>query len=233
MKIAVFGAHGATGHEIITQAISRGVNVIAITRNPQRFSLKHPAVKVVKADATDPAQVQDAIKGVDAIISVVGTSFSHENITVYSSSARSYLAAMEKAGVNRLIVTSSSAVSSWEDPQWALTKRFLVRQVLSRLGRTLYADMRCMEDIVSSSSCRWTIIRPSGLATIDSSSGYEVAQDHIGGSYTARQDLATALLDAALSDKWVGQKVAVASVGKSLSLVGTIWREGIKPRFQK
>lgn len=233
MKIAVFGANGATGHELINQAIESGQEIVAVTRNPQQFPIQHSAVTVVEADATDPIQVQNTISGVDAVISVVGTSYSREEINVYSSSAKAYLAAMKQAGIRRLVVTSSSAVSSWEDPHWSMVKKMLVRQVLARLGRTLYADMRRMEEIVSSSSSDWTIMRPLGLANMDSPTKYEVAENHIEGSQTARRDLASALLEAVTEGKWVNQKIAVATTNKSMNLVGTIWREGIKPKLQK
>lgn len=231
MKIVVFGANGATGHEIITQAIDLNQEIVAITRNPNQFPIQHPAVTIIKADATDLNQVREAIDGAEAIISVVGTTYSREDINLYSSSAKAYLAAMEQAGVRRLVVTSSSAVSSWEDPHWSIVKRFLVHQVLARLGRTLYADMRRMEEVVSSSVCDWTILRPLGLANMEAPTKYEVSEDHIGGSQTARRDLAAAALEAVLEGKWVQQKIAVATVNKSMSLAGTIWREGIKPKL--
>lgn len=233
MKIAVFGANGATGHEIITQAIERGQEIVAITRNPDQFPIHHPAVAVVEADATDALEVQHAIAGADAIISVVGTSFSRKEITLYSSSAQAYLGAMKVTGVDRLVVTSSSAVSSWEDPNWSVVKKILVHQVLSRLGRTLYEDMRRMENLVSSSPCAWTIMRPLGLATMSPPTKYEVAEDHISGGHTARRDLAAAVLDAVLDERWVRQKVAVATVSGSMSLVSTIWREGVRPQLKR
>ena len=90
---------------------------------------------------------------------------------------------------------------AWEDFTWSVVKKLLVHQGLSRLGRTLYEDIRRMENLVSSLPCAWTIMRPLGLATMSPPTKYEVAEDHISGGHTARRDLAAAVLDTAVGER--------------------------------
>ena len=62
------------------------------------------------------------------------------------------------------------------------------------LGKTVYEDMRRMEELIRNSEVDWTIVRPSGLFDMDFVSDYELAEDHIAGRFTARSDLAAAML---------------------------------------
>ena len=74
------------------------------------------------------------------------------------------LDAMKRHDVRRLVVVSSGAVTGEDQPTGGfLFNRVLQPYVTKRLGKTVYDDMRRMEDLVSRSDADWTILRPSGL----------------------------------------------------------------------
>jgi putative NADH-flavin reductase len=55
MRIAIFGASGRTGRQLVEQAVARGHQVTAIVRNPDGLPWNlHEAVRLVKADVMDP-----------------------------------------------------------------------------------------------------------------------------------------------------------------------------------
>jgi uncharacterized protein len=73
MRIAVLGASGATGRELVTQALERGHSVVALARDPTRLDVApSPALEVAQADVMKPASVSAALEGVDAVLSGLG-----------------------------------------------------------------------------------------------------------------------------------------------------------------
>jgi uncharacterized protein YbjT (DUF2867 family) len=46
MRIAVFGATGGTGEQVIRQALDRGHHVVALARNPDAVRQRHPGLRV-------------------------------------------------------------------------------------------------------------------------------------------------------------------------------------------
>ena len=71
MKILVFGASGATGHELVRQGLAAGHQVSAFVRNPASFSAT-PDLQVIQGDVFDPEQVAAAIQGQDAVFTALG-----------------------------------------------------------------------------------------------------------------------------------------------------------------
>lgn len=230
--VTVFGANGPTGQLLTEQLLDAGYKVVAVTRHPDSFPLTAPGLTVVRADATEPADVALAVRNSDAMASVLGTKYSREPITLYSNAGRAIVTAMQENGIHRLVVTSSMATIAWRDPNMSWFERFLVERVLRRIGATLYEDMQRMEDLVSASDLDWTIMRPLGLASMDPPTEYAIARDHISGRQTARADLAAAIAEQLDRTDYLHAAVAVATTNKTLNIAKTIWREGIKPNLK-
>ncbi len=73
MRIAVLGASGATGQELVKQALERGHAVVAVARDPGRLDVApSPGLEVAQGDVMNPASVAAALDGVDAVVSGLG-----------------------------------------------------------------------------------------------------------------------------------------------------------------
>jgi uncharacterized protein YbjT (DUF2867 family) len=234
MQIVVFGANGPTGRLVVQRALAAGHTVAAVTRHPDSFPAFDGGpggLRVVGADVEDEAAVQAAVAGADAVVSTLGVPFAKTSISVYSVGVTNIVAAMERHCVDRLLVVSSSTMAPPPEPQGGFVFRKVMQPyVVERLGRTLYDDMRRMEAIIRQSEVDWTIVRPSGLFLAGGVTRYEVAEDHIVGRFTAREDLADLLVRTIDDESAVRRALAVATVERSPSIVQLIWREGIKKR---
>ncbi|MFJ1702848.1 NAD(P)-dependent oxidoreductase [Kitasatospora sp. NPDC088346] len=227
MRVVVFGASGPTGRQVVEQALAEGHEVTAVTRRPEGVAPR-AGVAVVGADVADPAAVDAAVAGHDAVLSVLGVPFGPAPVTVYSQGVANILAAMERHGVRRLVAVSSSVT----DPLWRPSGEFFFNHVMDplvnrRLGRTLHEDMRRMEAVVRASGVDWTIVRPSGLFDHPAPTGYRVAEDRADGLFTARADLAAAMLAQLRDDRYVRRAMAVITTDVRPSILGLIWREAV------
>jgi putative NADH-flavin reductase len=229
MNIVVFGANGPTGRLAVRLALDAGHGVTAVTRSPGSFPLEHPALRVVLGDVFDADAVHRAIAGHDAVLSALGVPYSRDEITTYSVGARAMLDAMAAHDVRRLVCVSSSAVDVEAGPHGGVFfERVLQPFVTGVLGRTLYDDMKRMERLVTESDTDWTIMRPSGLFDAESVSDYRLAERYLPQKFTARIDLADALLRQLDDRRFVRTTVAVGTVSGTPSVAQLMMREAFK-----
>ncbi|UFS59632.1 NAD(P)-dependent oxidoreductase [Subtercola endophyticus] len=237
MRIIVFGSNGPTGRLVVRDAVAAGHAVTAFTRHPAGFSvpglrLPDARVAVVEGDVYDVAAVERAVADHDVVISTLGVPFGKAPITVYSAGIEAILRAMHAAAVKRLICVSSSAVdpSAGAHGGWFFEK-VLQGYLVTVMGKTLYADMRRMEQVVQASDVDFTIVRPSGLFETPQATDYAVAENFVKSKFTSRADLAASLLAQASDPTFVRKVMAVGTVQVQPSMLQLLWREGIrKPR---
>jgi uncharacterized protein YbjT (DUF2867 family) len=205
--------------------------VVAFTRHPTAFPIEHDRLEVVGGDVHDASAVASAIDEVGTVVSTLGLPFAKTPVTTYSDGVANLMSGMHAVGVKRLVCVSSSAVAPHSEPLGGFFfEKVMQPYVVNRLGKTVYDDMRRMEDMVSSSDLSWTIVRPSGLFEAPAVSAYGVAIDHIGHRFTARIDLADCLLREALGDLHVHSTIAVATPSAHPSMLKLIWQEGIRKK---
>lgn len=72
MNLIVFGATGQVGQHLIQQAIWKGYHVKAFGRNVFSLPLEHEHLEKIKGSVFDSNEIQQALKGCDAVLSVLG-----------------------------------------------------------------------------------------------------------------------------------------------------------------
>jgi uncharacterized protein YbjT (DUF2867 family) len=226
VRIVVFGANGSTGRLLVSQALAAGHEVIAVTRRPDAFPQEHPNLTVAGADVLGESTVDAVVSGTNAVLSTLGVPYGRQPVTLYSVGTRNILTAMAHHGVRRLVVVSSSATDPKPYPDAGFFfNRLLQPFVVNVLGKTVYEDMRRMEQLVRESDVNWTIVRPSGLFDTEFVSDYALAQDHIGGRFTARSDLAAVMLAQVHEERYVRKILAVATTENLPSMRQLVLRE--------
>src|SRR2546422_50730 len=73
VKIAVVGSTGRTGRLVLNEGLRRGFAMTAFTRRPANLAGVPGLTAVVSGDARDLADVRRAVRGQDAVISIVSS----------------------------------------------------------------------------------------------------------------------------------------------------------------
>ena len=158
MKLAVFGATGGTGKQLVEQALAAGHEVVAFARDPSKLTTRHERLRIVPGDVTDQAAVECAVNGVEAVISVLGPRGNDRSKPI-TRGTQNILAAMKKYGVRRFVLSSTPSAS---DPNDLPDFRFKIVIGLVRLTlRSAY------EDIVNTASRARVRLRLDDRASVD------------------------------------------------------------------
>lgn len=203
-SLVVLGAAGRTGRLVVEQALATGHSVTALVRSPEKLTLRHPKLRVVVGDATDPSALSRALEGAGAVISTLGSRGS-----VIAESSRVLVAAARGAGVSRVVVLSS----------WLVQRDHLpaVTRVLTGMAMgSVITDKAAGERLIRDSDLDWTIAYPSVL-TDGPAVGSVVLPDGATRGISeriSRADVAAWLVHAATEDQYSGQAVGLTGLAE-------------------
>ena len=221
MRIVVFGATGPTGRLLTGQALESGHDVVAVTRRPGEFPLRHERLTVEGADVHDGEAVDRVVAGADAVLSALGVPFTRKPVTVYSDGVRGITAAMSRHGVKRIVAVSSSAVEPHRHADGGfLLNRVMQPLIVATIGKTTYADMRVMEQHLRDGDLQWTVVRSAGLFDAPAATAYSLYEGESPGVFTSRADLAACLLDQVADARFLRRTVEV----NTTEGIPTIWQ---------
>jgi len=211
MKLAVFGATGGVGTQLVKLALEQGHTVTALVRNPAKFSLsEHEALHLVTVpDLADTERVQAAISGSDAALSGVGPA-GRRDLTAASVPTRDIVLALAGAGVERFVAVSAAPVGPIPEGEGFLNRRF-VFGVTRRLFAGIYGDLAVMERDIAASALKWTVVRPPKLTNRGVGDYRTVVGGNVPrGMFVSRAEVAHAMLALLGDDRSIGQAVGVA-----------------------
>lgn len=206
MKVIVFGASGGTGRQLVQQALEQGHEVTAFLRSPEKLGLSHANLRLAKGDALDAAAIERVMPGHNAVLCALGAP-ALKTGTIRSVGTRNIVAAMEKAGVKRLICQTSLG---YGDSKAVLKVtsfffRFIVVPLLLRQG---FADHERQEAHIKASNLDWVIARPGNLTDGTRTGRYRhgfAADDRSIRGEISRADVADFMLRQLTDDIYLGQ----------------------------
>ncbi|MGI5499221.1 NAD(P)-dependent oxidoreductase [Lentzea sp. CA-135723] len=196
-KVAVLGATGATGRQVVAASLRRGHRVVALVRRTGSFAPVADLHEVVWPEVADVPALTGALTGVDVVISALGGADKGPT-TVCTDGVRSAVAAMEETGVRRLIAVSAHGVLETRDR--SLYSVAVWANVAARMR-----DKETMEPLITGSGLEWTIVRPPKLSDHDQSGEYRTGTDLRIRLWSSigRADLAAFLVDEAENPRYV------------------------------
>ena len=173
MKLLVLGATGRTGARVVDRALDQGHSVRAVVRDPGKLAAAGDRLEVVKGSATDPAVLERAVVGQDAVVCAIGprSPAALVRCDLMRSSMNALVPAMEREGVARLVLLSAlgAGASASVAP---VPLRLAFRTILHAVGK----DKRESEHYVRASGLDWTIVYPPALTTGPGTGSYRAGE---------------------------------------------------------
>lgn len=216
MKVLVVGATGGSGRAAVTELVSRGHDVTALSRHASSL----PGVRGVDGDATDAALVDRLVQGQDAVVVALGISESAVRVRlrgpsgtpmdIRSRGTRTVLAAMRRHGVRRVVVQTSYGTGPTK-----VGLPLVNRLIFAVLLRPQIADTERQGAELRASGLDWVEVQPVTLtdepwagapkaSTDGSIEGVKVSRAQVGWF------LAEAVEDATLTGRTVSVSAGAA-----------------------
>lgn len=128
--ITVFGGSGFVGSQVVQDLARRGWRIrVAVRRPDKAWKLQTSGhvgqIQAVRCDATDPAQVEAALRGADAAVNLIGVLYesgARSFQAMHVESARNIAEGAAAAGLDRLVHVSAIGANPQSESRYACTK---------------------------------------------------------------------------------------------------------------
>ncbi|MGY3175778.1 3-beta hydroxysteroid dehydrogenase [Pseudomonas sp. MWU12-2312b] len=200
-KIAIIGATGRAGSQLLEEALRRGHSVTAIARDTSKIG---PRAGVVSqnVDALDSAALQAAVAGHDVVISAAHFS---------TLPASAVIGPVKKAGVNRLLVVGGAGSLLLPDGTRVIDSKGFPAEYKAEAG----AGAEFLENLRQEQDLDWTFLSPSAEFVEGERTGkFRIGKDDLlvsseGRSWITFADYAIAMLDEVDAPKHIRQRFTV------------------------
>ncbi|MHC6224251.1 NAD(P)-dependent oxidoreductase [Pseudomonas sp. X10] len=186
-KIAIIGATGRAGSQLLEEALRRGHSVIAIARDPSKLEGR-PGVTVKALDAKDSTALQEAVTGCDAVLSAAHFS---------TLSPHAIIEPVKRAGVKRLLVVGGAGSLLLPSGHRVIDSPDFPEAYKAESN----AGVLFLDELRQEQQLDWTFLSPSAEFVEGERSGhYQLGKDHLligadGKSWITFADYAIAMLD--------------------------------------
>ncbi|KYN89535.1 NAD-dependent dehydratase [Vibrio cidicii] len=210
MKVAVLGASGWIGSQIVEEAVTRGHQVIALVRNPS--AIERQDVEIRQLDVLAEQDFAQALQGVDTVIASIGGRAAGNHDMVERSAAK-LLEQLPNVGVKRLLwVGGAGSLEVAPGVQLVTIPDFPAEYKDEALAQSQALQVFRNSD----SPLNWTFVSPAAKIFPGEKMGqFRVGGDQLltdaqGHSKISVADFASAMLDELETAKHAKQRISVA-----------------------
>ncbi|TDB48588.1 NAD(P)H-binding protein [Bacillus sp. CBEL-1] len=170
MDIALLGATGRVGQQLIELLLENNHKVTALVRNVHRMPISHTNLKVIEGDAREEKVLDCLFQGQNAVISTLST----DGANVISESMPVIIKVMTRHSIERIITVGTAGIlQSRTEPslyrfQSSESKRKLTRAAEDHLKGFL---------TLKESNLLWTIVCPTYLPDGNITAHYRVEKN--------------------------------------------------------
>jgi putative NADH-flavin reductase len=211
MKILIIGSTGFVGSKIVIEALSRGHQITAIARNPEKLPVS-PLLNTINVDIFQTETLAQAITGHDAVISAYNPGWGNPDIyNLFLKGSASIQEAVKKSGVRRLLIIGGAGSLFIGGKQIVDLEGFPAE---IKPGAT--AAREYLNIIKTEQDLDWTVLSPPGILEAGERTGKfrigldEPVRDEQGKNAISIEDLVVALLDELEKGNHIRQRFTVA-----------------------
>ena len=200
-KIAIIGATGRAGSQLLEEALRRGHSVTAIARDPSRLQGRE-GVSTVALDVTRGEGLEQAVAGHDVVLSAAHFA---------TVPAQAIIGPVKKAGVKRLLVVGGAGSLLLPDDTRVIDSAGFPAEYKAEAS----AGAAFLDALRQEQELDWTFLSPSAEFVEGERSGqYRVGKDHLlvsadGRSWITFADYAIALIDEMETPKHLRQRYTI------------------------
>jgi len=211
MKIAIFGASGATGRLLTDRCLADSHTVSALVRTPSAFPYAD-RVRVVQGEILSSTSIAETLVDADAVLSALGARGLGEDHTLERGIPQ-IVQAMIDAHVSRIVVLGSAgALDTAMDKQPAWQKWVVENIVYKTLLKWPVIAQRHQYAALAASPLDWTMAMTPMLTNARGRGRVRVDPDALplGANRIARADVADFMFAQLSSDQWSRKAVYVS-----------------------
>lgn len=208
MKLSIIGASSGVGFETLKLAIKRGFEVTTLSRNPIELE-KNANWTMLKGNALNKDDLNSVIQNADAVIVSLGTGKSMKPTSLYTDFATTLLELQKQNNYQMPFIF----LTGFGTGDSGLYNTFIMKLFFKFLLKDIYDNKTQMENMISSSSIKWEMVRPGLLKDGDLTQKYRIETKlykgiNIGG--INRIDVADFMLNEAQNPKYLKQYPALS-----------------------
>lgn len=181
----------------------------AFARTPSKLDMKHERLTIVRGDVMDPASVETAVRGQDAVLSALGHKRFFYPTRILSEGTRNVIRAMEKESVRRFVCETSLGIGD----TWGRMGLYYTLFVGNFILPLYFFDKVRQERAIRQSSLDWVIVRPGALTNGRKRGVYRHGPRVGSWLWTvriSRADVADFMLNQVTSDAYLRQSPGVS-----------------------
>ena len=213
-KVAVIGATGFVGKQVVNELSNRGYSVIAIARDSSKVEA-NDNITAISADVNNVDELAKVLEGSDAVINTFNAGWANPNLyDDFLNGSRNIEKAVEKSGVKRFI-TVGGAGSLFIDGNQLVDGPDFPADI--KPGATAARDY--LNEIKKNETLDWTFFSPAiemhpGTAGVRVGTYRTALENPVfneeGRSILSVEDVAVALVDELEQNKFVKRRFTAA-----------------------
>ncbi len=218
LNILVYGATGKVGSHVVDEALRRGHNVTAVSRDPSRIKFQHPNLRAVQGDLLDSASIAKLAVNQDVII-----------VSVRGGKSKTPESALQRVAVEKVVdvlrtmgdsaprlIHVGGAGSLVVKPGVLYADELRKGPMPKWLEVEIQGQILALEYLRTVTDVKWSYATPPKNFTNGQRTGKfriggdKLMEDDSGKSTISRADFAVALIDEAENAEHMNKRFSVA-----------------------
>ncbi|MFD0794465.1 NAD(P)-dependent oxidoreductase [Mucilaginibacter litoreus] len=206
-QVALIGGTGKAGKYLLKQLLSVGYKVKLLHRKPDKVTINHPLLKIVKGNARNYHNLSDLFTGCHAVLSCLGQPLGESSI--FSDATLNILKAMEANAISRYICIAGLNVDTPFDRK-GHAATFGTKWMYENYPVTT-TDRQREYELLSASDTDWTMVRLPLIIQTDETSVINVDLTDCPGNEISATSLALFIIEQLKSRKFIKKAPFIAN----------------------